>query len=195
MGEFPSLEVHSRVAQKDATTFTANLTESFSVGTVPNGGFITAIFLRAANAYLASRNQPDTFAAHWQFLNAAYVGPVVLIVEEVRRGRGLSVVHITLYQEGLTSQSPWISANSKKKAAAYITNTSLETERGLTLATGFELSAPPPPADLTKLAVDEDPNWERLFMVFMGAVPMSQYLEFHVPKSNNQNPASLDIWL
>ncbi|KAM0558055.1 hypothetical protein ACHAPJ_005222 [Fusarium lateritium] len=195
MTDYPSIEVNSQVTQKDANTFTVNLSESFCVGTVPHGGYISAMFLRAASVYLASNNQPDTFAAHWHFLNATHVGPAVLVVEEVRRGRALSILHITLYQEGLTSESPWISDKSKKKVGAYITNTSLETERGLTLPTGFKLPALPPTVDLAKLANDEDPNWERLHMIVMDMAPMMQHTEFYTPKGSDRCSAAWDIWI
>ncbi|KAF9774369.1 hypothetical protein IL306_007634 [Fusarium sp. DS 682] len=100
-----------------------------------------------------------------------------------------------MYQEGLLSESPWISDKSKKKVAAYVTNNILEGERGLSLPTGFELSGPPPPVDLTKLAMDEDSNWERLHMVVMGVVPMMQHVEYYSPKRRGSSPASWDLWL
>ncbi|EWZ01378.1 hypothetical protein FOYG_01022 [Fusarium oxysporum NRRL 32931] len=195
MSGYPSLGVNSRVTQQEMTTFTVNLDQAFAVGTVPHGGYISAMFLRAASIYLAPYEQPDTFAAHWHFLSATHIGPAVLIVEEVRRGRALSILHITLYQEGLLSESPWISNKSKKKVAAYVTNTLLNGEQGLSLPTGFELSAPPPSVDLTKLATDEDPNWERLHMVVMDVAPMMQHVEFYSPKYKQTPPATWDLWL
>ncbi|KAM0336016.1 hypothetical protein ACHAPQ_004572 [Fusarium lateritium] len=194
MPNYPSLEENSRVIQQDATTFTVNLTQPFAVAIVPHGGYISATFIRAAIMYLASRNQPDTLAAHWHFINATHIGPAVLKVEEVRRGRALSIVHITLYQEDLLPQSPWISNKSKRKVAAYITNTLLEVEEGLTIPTSFELSSPPPPVDLTKLADDNDTNWGRLYMVVMELAPMMHHVEFYTPKGDKQ-PASWDLWL
>ncbi|KAJ4013710.1 hypothetical protein NW752_005422 [Fusarium irregulare] len=194
MSGYPLLEVESQVTQQNESTFTVNLAESFAVGTVPHGGYISAMFLRAASQYLGS-DQPDTFAAHWHFLNATHVGPAVLIVEEVRRGRALSIVHVTLYQEGLLSQSPWITSKSKKKIAAYITNNRIEAESGLTLPTGFELRDPPPPVDLTKLAEDNDPNWERLHMIVMDMAPMMQHVDFYSPKEKKTSPACWDLWL
>ncbi|WKT41254.1 Acyl-CoA thioesterase, double hotdog domain [Fusarium oxysporum f. sp. vasinfectum] len=177
MSGYPSLGANSRVTQQETTTFTVNLDQVFAVGTVPHGGYISAMFLRAASIYLAPYEQPDTFAAHWHFLSATHIGPAVLVVEEVRRGRALSILHITLYQEGLLFASPWISNKSKKKVAAYVTNTLLNGEQGLSLPTGFELSAPPPSVHLTKLATDEDPNWERLHMVVMDVAPMMQHVD------------------
>ncbi|KAL9573113.1 hypothetical protein ACKAV7_002798 [Fusarium commune] len=126
---------------------------------------------------------------------ATHIGPAVLVVEQVRRGRALSILHITLYQERLLSESPWISDKSKKKVAAYITNTSLGGEQGLSLPTGFELSAPPPSVDLTKLATDEDPNWNRLHMVVMDVAPMMQHVEFYSPKHKQTPAAAWDLWL
>ncbi|CAG1989756.1 unnamed protein product [Fusarium graminearum] len=195
MSEYPSLEVESQVTRQNETTFTVNLAESYANGTVPHGGYITAMFLRAASIYLAPNNQPDTFAAHWHFLSATHVGPAVIVVEEVRRGRALSIVHITLYQEGLLTRDPWITAKSKKKIAAYVTNNLIEAESGLTLRTGFELRQPPPPVDLSKLTDEKDPNWERLHMIVMDMAPMMQHVEFYSLKNKTTSPASWDLWL
>ncbi|KAL4726624.1 hypothetical protein ACLX1H_005512 [Fusarium chlamydosporum] len=194
MSDYPLLEVESQVTQQNDTTFTINLPESFAFGTVPNGGFISAVFLRVASQYLASSNQPDTFAANWHFLNATYVGPAVLVVEEARKGRALSIIHITLYQEGILSQSPWISEKSKKKIVAYIANNRIEAEGGLTLSTSYQLRETPPPVDLVKLADDRDMNWERLRMIFMDMAPLMQHVEFYSPKNKTASPACWDVW-
>ncbi|KAM5356822.1 hypothetical protein ACJ41O_003468 [Fusarium nematophilum] len=209
--ELPSFETDSRITQLDATTFAANLTKAFCIGTgkhqdnlpstalahqaVPNGGYVAGIFLRVASAYLAPRNQPDPFAAHWQFLNMTHAGPAVLVVEEAKTGRGMSVVHISLYQGGLTSQSPWISEKSKKRTVAYITNTLLSAEKGITLPTGFDIDNPPPLADLAKLSTGQDPNWERLQMGIMLQVPMLHNFEFFTPRRSPHRPASHDLWM
>ncbi|KAG5750616.1 hypothetical protein H9Q72_005768 [Fusarium xylarioides] len=127
--------------------------------------------------------------------HATHIGPAVLVVEELRRGRPLSILHITLYQEGLLSESPWIPDKSKKKVAAYVTNTLLNGEQGLGLLRGFELSASPPLVDLTKLATDGDPNWKRLHMVVMDVAPMMQHVEFSSSKYKQTPAATRDLWL
>ncbi|RSL93567.1 hypothetical protein CDV31_014667 [Fusarium ambrosium] len=195
MAKQPSLEIDSRVTQLDTTTFAANLTKPFCVGTVPNGGYVASIFLRVASAYLTPRNQPDPFAGHWQFLNATHAGPAVLVVEEVKTGRATSVVHVTLYQEGLTSSSPWISDKSKKMVVAYITNTRLELEKGVTLPTGFDIKEPPPPVDLERLSTNGDPNWKKLQLVIMDFLRIFDNVELYTPKKQSPLPATWDLWM
>ncbi|KAF5587389.1 thioesterase family [Fusarium pseudoanthophilum] len=123
------------------------------------------------------------------------IGAAVLVVEEVRRGRALSIPHITLYQECILSDSPWISDKSKNKVTAYVTNTLLSGEQDLGLPRGFELSASPPLVDLTKLATNEDPNWKRLHMATMDVAPMMQHVEFYSPKHKQTQPATWNLWL
>lgn len=181
--------------QVNATTiFTVISTVAYNL-TVPNGGYVASIFLRVSSAYLTPRNQPDPFAGHWQFLNATHAGPAVLVVEEVKTGRATSVVHVTLYQEGLTSSSPWISDKSKKMVVAYITNTRLELEKGVTLPTDFEIKEPPPPVDLVRLSTNGDPNWKKLQLVIMDFLRIFDNVELYTPKKQSPLPATWDLWM
>ncbi|KAF4342844.1 hypothetical protein FBEOM_3254 [Fusarium beomiforme] len=100
-----------------------------------------------------------------------------------------------MYQEGLLPESPWISDKSKKNVVAYLTNNLLEGEQGLSLPTGFELSLPPPPVDLTKLAMDKDSNWERLHMIVMDVAPIMQHVEYYSPRRKQTPLATWDLWL
>ncbi|KAH8667206.1 thioesterase-like superfamily-domain-containing protein [Ilyonectria robusta] len=195
MKEAPSFDKDSQVSKLDDTTFAANLTKAFCVGTVPNGGYVASIFLRVASAYLSPRNQPDPIAAHWQFLNATHEGPAILVVENTKPGRGVSVIHITLYQGGLLPQAPWVSPQSKKRAVAYITNSLLAGENGITFATGFDVKDPPPPVNLKQLDKGSDANWERLHMAIMDYVPILNNLEFYSPKGCTFRPATYDFWV
>ncbi|KAH7161721.1 thioesterase-like superfamily-domain-containing protein [Dactylonectria macrodidyma] len=195
MAAAPSFEKDSQVARLDESTFAADLTRAFCVGEVPNGGYVASIFLRVASAYLSPRNQPDPIAAHWQFLNATHQGRAILVVEDTKPGRGTSVVHVTLYQGELLSQSPWVSPKSKKRAVAYITNSRLAGEEGISIPTGFDVKDPPPPVDLSQLAAGKDANWERLHMPIMDHVPILHNLEFYTPKGCSFRPATYDFWV
>lgn len=165
------------------------------LSTVPNGGYVATIFLEVARDYLSPRNQPDPIAAHWQFLNRTEAGPAVLIVDEAKIGRGMSVVHITLYQGDLLQQSPWISESSRKEVVAYVTNGLLEAEKGVTLPTRFNITPSPPPVDLDRLANNEDLNWKRMHMHLMKVVPMLHNLEFYLPRAGHPLPTTYDLWI
>ncbi|KAF7545355.1 hypothetical protein G7Z17_g9225 [Cylindrodendrum hubeiense] len=195
MTEAPSFEKDSQVTRLDEATFAADLTKAFCVGTVPNGGYVASVFLRVASVYLSQRNQPDPIAASWQFLNATHEGPAILVVEDVKPGRGISVIHVTLYQGGLLSQSPWVSPQSKKRAVAYITSSQLAGEKGITLPTGFDVKDSPPPVDLEQLTKSSDANWERLYLPIMDYVPILNNLEFYAPKDCKFRPATYDFWI
>lgn len=78
---------------------------------------------------------------------------------------------------------------------AYITSTSLEREKGVTLSTGFVLKDGPPSVDLEKLAHGTETDWERLYMPIFDYVPMLEKLEYYVPKACRYRPATYDFWL
>ncbi|CAM1505848.1 Fc.00g114850.m01.CDS01 [Cosmosporella sp. VM-42] len=195
MRQPPSLRNDSAIRRLDERTYAVELTKAFCVGTVPNGGYVASIFLRVASDYLAPRNQPDPIAAHWQFLNATHAGPAVVLVEEAKIGRGMSVVHLTLFQDDLLEKSPWVSSKTKKQVVAYITNGRLETEKGVTLPTRFEITPTAPPVDFGKLVDGKDVSWKRLHMTLMVVVPMLHNIEFYAPRAGHPLPTTYDLWM
>lgn len=212
----PSLENDSKVTRLDAKSYSSQLRQAFCIGTgtltanhpylidmrdqsgnhpVPNGGYVASIFMKVASEHLSARNQPDTLTAHWQFLNRTQAGSAVLVVEEAKLGRGMSVLHITLYQDHLLSEHPWVSASSNKAVVAYMTSGLLEGETGVTLPTGWGLSYQPPPAELARLTTGEDRNWERLHIPLMAKVPVMNNLEYYVSRAGRPLPATHDYWI
>jgi hypothetical protein len=143
--------------------------------------------LRVAREYLTPRNQPDTIAAHWEFLNRTISGRAILVVEEVKPGRSMTVVHITLYQAGLLPQAPWISsgtvngrAKSEKVVTAYLTNRSITAESGISLNTGWSLQPKLPVVkDFSKLLTNEDPEWPPLDLVIQRRVTAVKQLNVY----------------
>lgn len=156
---------------------------------------MASVFLNVASAHLSPRNQPDTISANWQFLSRTQAGPAVLVVEESKMGRGMSVLHISLYQDGLLPESPWVPPGARRAVVAYITNGLIESETGVTLPTGWALSHVPPPADLTKLPAGEDAHWERMHIPLMAKLPMLHNLEFYMPRAGHPLPATHDLWV
>ena len=144
---------------------------------------------------MAPRKQSDPIAAQWQFLNKTDVGPGIFVVKEVKLGRVISVLHITLYQGNLLQESPWISETSSARVVGYFTNGSLEREQGVTLSTQFEPTPKVMSPDLQKLSNDEDSNWERMHMIFMDFVPIHQHFEWYRPQAGHPSPSTLDVWI
>lgn len=161
---------------------------------VPNGGYVASVVLRAASAHLAPRGQTDTVSAHWQFVNKTRVGPAVLVVEDTKLGRGLSVIHVTLYQGNLLSEHPWFSNDSRIAATAYITNGNMQAEAGVNLPTGWTIDNPPPPVDLVKLPRGTDGQWTILDHFLRDKVLSLQNVELYLPRSGHPLPATHDVW-
>ncbi|PHH93330.1 hypothetical protein CDD83_7115 [Cordyceps sp. RAO-2017] len=207
-----SLQQETSVTRLDDATFSAHLSPAYCIGTVHNGGYVASVFLRAAKAYMTPRGQPDAVAVHWQFLSRTQAGPAVLKVAETKMGRGMSVLHMTLHQRGLVPETPWLRPAEDGEAeggpspavVAYVTNTNMDTEAGISLPTGWTLSYPPPAVDLARLGQrsrsggggDEgDANWKRMYIGLMKRLPMLNNLEYYMPRAGHPLPATQDLWI
>ncbi|PON27702.1 hypothetical protein TGAM01_v203469 [Trichoderma gamsii] len=201
-----SLEQESTIKRLDDKTFEANLSPSFCIGAVPNGGYVATIFLRAAREYLTPRNQPDTIAAHWEFLSRTVSGRAILVVEEVKPGRSMTVIHVSLYQTGLLPQAPWISsgtangrAKSEKVVVAYLTNRSIAAESGISLNTGWSLQPKLPAVkDFSKLLTNEDPEWPPLDLVIQRRVTAVKQLNIYHNREaleKSGKTSLIDMWV
>ncbi|KAL7941178.1 thioesterase-like superfamily domain-containing protein [Trichoderma barbatum] len=200
-----SLQEETAIRRLDEKTFAANLSPSFCVGAVPNGGYVACIFLRVAKEYLAHKNQPDTITAHWEFLNRTISGPAFLVVEEAKAGRSISVLHISLYQGHLLAEEPWILTDaqpgkpkSDRAVVAYLTNRSIAAENGISLPTGWSLQAQlPPPADFDQLLAHKDPHWDNLDLVIQRRVTVMKQLRFFYNRAafaKSGTDSSFDLW-
>ncbi|RFU81071.1 thioesterase family [Trichoderma arundinaceum] len=200
-----SLEEKSAIRRLDDKTFAADLSPSFCIGSVPNGGYVATIFMRVAREYLAHKNQPDTIVAHWEYLNRTLAGPAVFVVEEAKPGRSITVLHVSLYQGGLLPQAPWISTESKdgqpkseKVVVAYLTNRSIAAEKGISLPSGWSLQPQlPRVADFSKLLTNQDPEWAALDLVIQRRVTAVQQLQFYYNRAalaKSGTDSSFDLW-
>ncbi|KAJ6438865.1 fungal hydrophobin domain-containing protein [Purpureocillium lavendulum] len=193
-----SLRDATSVRRLDDTTYEANLDPAFCVRAVPNGGYVASIFLQVAQAHMTPRGQPDTIAVHWQFLSRTSNGRAVLKVNEVKMGRAMSVLHITLHQTDLVAARPWVDAGSKDpgQVVAYVTNRNMDDEAGVSFRTGWTtLPKPPPPVDLSKVRRGEDPNWVRMETFLTRQLPMLNNLEYYMPRAGHPLPATMDLWI
>ncbi|KAK3324979.1 thioesterase-like superfamily-domain-containing protein [Apodospora peruviana] len=190
-----------KVDRLDLHTYAATLSETFAIGTVPNGGYVSSCILQAATVHLASRGQTDPLTCHFEFLNRTEVGPVVIVIEDIKLGRQLSTLHATLYQGSLLPQAPWISpASSRKAIVAYFTMTDLRKEKGISLPTGFSLQAPAPPppptAGFGALENGTDPFW--VVMKPATGTSFNRALDnivYHVPRRGQTTKSVVDVWV
>lgn len=192
------------VTPLDKHTYVVHLAPQLAIGTVPNGGYAASTLLSAAKHFLTSRSQPDTITAHIAFLNRTATGKAYIVIEDTKPGRTLSVLHATLYQEGLLDHAPWITpGKSRTCLVAYITNTDLKKEAGHSLLT-YSLPSPPPPVNLSALAKNEDKNWHKMPLDghAFGRVKALSNMEYHVLRSppTPSNPtidprSTIDLWV
>lgn len=162
---------------------------------------MTACFLQVATAHfkttLSSQRQPNTITLHIDFLRRTQTGPAIFKVQDTKLGRQTSVIHVTLSQpKSSNAKPPFADADLREEVVGYITNSSIAAETGVTFDTGFELSPPPPPVNLSLLRQDKDQNWAR-----QGAMPFasfrkaSQKVQFHFPRRGQLMRSIGDEWL
>lgn len=158
--------------------------------------------LRAASLHLAAVNQKDVLNAHFQFLNRTETGPGLIIIKDVKLGRQLSTLHVTLYQRALLPEAPWTTrGSSRKEVVAYLTMTDLGKERGISLSTGFRLEhpfAPPPRPDFAALKQNRDRHWSR--STFPGGSPLGytrclQNCVYYDPRGGQRAKSVMDKWV
>jgi hypothetical protein len=73
----------------------------WSVGGIPNGGYVLALLLRAAlDPDGPSAGHPHPMATSAHFLARATPGPAEVVVEPLRKGRSVTSLRATLVQDG-----------------------------------------------------------------------------------------------
>ncbi|KAF2176716.1 hypothetical protein K469DRAFT_722114 [Zopfia rhizophila CBS 207.26] len=176
------------VEKLDSRTYSCNLLDNWCIGTVPNGGYVAGCILQVVSTHfstaLVKQNQPHTIALHVEFLRRTQAGPAIFKVEDVKLGRQASIVHVHMSQDG------------REEVLAYVTNSNIDTEKGVSFDTGYSLCPPPPPVDLTKLENDEDKNWiAQAKMPFAKFRKASTRVKFHFPRSGQAMTSLADEWL
>jgi hypothetical protein len=79
-------------------TYSGTVTDRWSIGHVPNGGYTMAI---AQRALLDALGRPDPLTVTAHFLRPPAEGPVTLHVEQVRAGRRTATGAVRLEQDGV----------------------------------------------------------------------------------------------
>jgi acyl-coenzyme A thioesterase PaaI-like protein len=122
-----AFEAATAVRQKDSHTYTATFSGEWVIGSVPHGGYVTSIFQTVASQHfrttLSSQNQPHLLALHLEFLRRTDVGPATFVVRDVKLGRQMSIIHVTLSQ------------GAREEIVGYITHSNLSVEKGVSFDT------------------------------------------------------------
>ncbi|HUO45945.1 MAG TPA: thioesterase family protein [Acidimicrobiia bacterium] len=85
----------SRLTALSDGLYQAEVSERWSIGGRPNGGYLMGI---ALNALILESPHPDPLTATGHFLSAAEPGPATVDVEMIKRGRSVSTARAVLRQ-------------------------------------------------------------------------------------------------
>jgi len=168
--------------------YEAYFVDDWCIGSVPHGGYVTAIFFQVASKHfsttLASQKQPHTIAVHLDFLRRTSPGPALFTVKDTKLGRQASVIHVTLSQGG------------REEVLGSLTQGNIIAEEGVTFNTNYTLDPAPLPVDLERLAEDQDENWARVQgMPFASFRKATQRTIFHFPRKGQRSRSSADEWV
>lgn len=151
---------------------------------------MASTILRAAEEHLASRGQKHSITGHFEYLNRTEVGPAIIVIEDTKPGRSVSNIHATLYQGDLQDEAPFITANTRKPVVAYLINTNLDKEKGVSLETQWELLPRPKPVDFSKIASEQDANWSskdsRIGMAQRAVAKAPRNLDIFFPRESGR---------
>lgn len=156
---------------------------------MPHGGLVTSVFLGVASTHfgttLAAQKQPHTITLHLEFLRRTQEGTATFKVKDAKLGRQTSTIHVSLTQDG------------REEVVGYITNSNMDTESGVSFATGWSLDPPPPSVDLARLARHgADANWTE-----MTKKPFGQFrkvmnrVRMYLPQRGQATTSLCDEWL
>lgn len=95
MGDFSDATAVRQIAPGD---YAIEIDGSWSVGEVPNGGYLLALVMRAV---LAESSQPHPVATSAHFLMPPKAGSATIKVETLRVGRTTGTLHATLIQDDM----------------------------------------------------------------------------------------------
>ncbi|KAL4972178.1 thioesterase-like superfamily-domain-containing protein [Aspergillus desertorum] len=154
-----------RVTPLGHKRYSAFLQKSFCIGTVPHGGYTSAVLYRLALVHFATahpdlyKGEPATpISMHLTFLRRTAEGPARLRVHDMKLGKRTSSLHVELLQP--KDQAP----NGTKveeeemevKVAGYITVSPASSEVGVSSKTEWELHPQPVAGSRSDGGVDFD---------------------------------------
>lgn len=167
---------------------------------MPNGGYSASCLVAAGSAHLSPRGQPDALTAHFEFPGRAEAGPAIVVVEEVKLGRQITILHLTLWQGGFVNSAPWTTPSVSRSALlAYATYTNMSERKGVSVPTGYEASpaAALPPLIDTKAILETgvDEHWEEEPIATSPNMKSQRRWRFCLPRGEPLSPGLLDMWV
>lgn len=156
---------------------------------MPHGGYVTSCILRVARTHfattLAKQDQPHTLTLHLEFPRRTEIGPAICTIKDIKLGRQTSTIHITLSQHG------------REEVLAYVTQTNISKESGVTFDTKWALNPSPYPVmSLEGLKNGTDPYWiENDRMPFSDFRKASNRVRFFFPRAGQKFRSLSDQWM
>ncbi|KKY29114.1 putativetrehalose-phosphate synthase (udp-forming) [Phaeomoniella chlamydospora] len=185
----PFSELISIRSISDSEYVSPALDKEWAIGSVPNGGYTSALFASAARFHSRTtaeadpksplNTQPDVLHLSLQFLRRTFVGhPGYFEVKNVKLGKRQTILHLTLTQ-------PTTPDGRKSLVEGYASLGNLATEEGISLATSDSFWSPTPlPVDLKKLEKDgRDACWNAYTPPFLSFRRSSQHQQTYQPKN------------
>ncbi|KAL5047969.1 hypothetical protein BDW71DRAFT_205917 [Aspergillus fruticulosus] len=153
-----------RVTPLGHNRYSAFLQKSFCIGTVPHGGYTSAVLYRLALVHFATahpdlyKGEPATpISMHLTFLRRTARGPATLRVCDMKLGKRTSSLHVELLQPKDQIQSGTkFEEDMEVKVAGYITVSPASSEVGVSSKTEWELYPKPVAGSRSDSGVDFD---------------------------------------
>ncbi|TQW01212.1 thioesterase family protein [Cordyceps javanica] len=194
-----------KLEELDERTFKVNFNPHYCVGNVVNGGYSAACMAIAATRYSSKRGQPHLVSAQHVFPDRCSAGHAVIVVEDVKKGKLLSNVQVSVWQGALLDSAPWFDRErSRRPLLAYMVVASMDDfDSSLTLPTAYKTHAEltgtsPPDPDFDRLRRDgRDDNWTL-------SVPPGDWSKdaatlavkaMFVPRKGLFTPGVFDMWV
>ncbi|KAA8642156.1 thioesterase family protein [Aspergillus tanneri] len=188
----PTWEEAIEVTPLHSNRYSASLRDEWCIGTVPHGGYTTAVLYRLATIHFAHEhpslyNEPATpISIQLTFLRRTAAGSAVLSVQDMKLG-----ARTKDGDDGL-----------EVKVAGYITVSPSSAEVGLSANTSWELLPPPlrgtgpdGRVDLSTLKkTGHDGDWMRLEVPFPKFRRAAQQIELFGPDPKLGRPKVVDQW-
>ncbi|EAW11809.1 thioesterase family protein [Aspergillus clavatus NRRL 1] len=211
-----------KVTPVDPYRYSAVLRDDWCIGTVPHGGYTTAVLYQLAITHFAYthptryKEAATPISMQLAFLRRTAAGPALLKVQDTKLGARTSTIHVALLQPSeknkdkkrnttltaKSSPSSWDDEDLEIKVAGYITVSPPSAEVGMSAPTKWTLlpaaipgSGPEGRVDLQALGTSgRDEQWVRLAAPFPLFRRATQHVEFFGPDPALGKPRVVDQW-
>ncbi|KAJ5458241.1 hypothetical protein N7475_009629 [Penicillium sp. IBT 31633x] len=150
-----SFEDAIKVTPQGQNRYSAHLQPEWCIGTVPHGGYTTAVIYKLVLTHFAHahpnqyKSAASPISMQLSFLRRTASGPVTFEVEDVKLGARTSTIHIKLLQA--SEKRP---GQLDVMLAGYVTVSPPDAEVGISANTGWKPYPPPAPGSRSDGSVD-----------------------------------------